>query len=154
MTIAPVRAEVTVSQPPDEAFVLFATRIGDWWTGNSIGRKPRAAITLEPAPGGRWYETAADGEETDWGKVVAWDPPHRLLLVWELNSRFEPDPTVVTTIEIRFAAIDGGTRVSLEHRDLERFGDEARDVAGRINQGWPKQLGAFAAHVLGMEEAR
>lgn len=150
MTIAPVRHAVEVRQPPAEAFVLFATRISEWWVGNSIGANPRVAIALEPFSGGRWYETDAAGIETPWGRVLAWEPPGRLLLCWELNSRFEPDPAVVTEIEVIFTPLAaGGTRVALEHRDLERFGADALVVAGKIGQGWPKQLGGYAAFAQG-----
>ena len=144
MTIAPVRASVDVSQPPAEAFELFALRIGDWWQGNSIGDNARVSLTIEPHTGGRWFETDANGNEPPWGKVLAWDPPSRLLLAWELNSQFKPDPSVLTEIEIAFVPLaGGGTGVSLEHRNLERFGVDAERVATSIGQGWPKQFGGF-----------
>lgn len=144
MSIAPVRCAVEVSQPPAEAFELFATRISEWWTGKAIGKNARASITIEPRSGGRWFETDVDGVKTPWGKVLAWEPPSRLLLAWELNSRFEPDPSVLTEIELAFEPLDGGgTRVALEHRNLERYGTDAETVATSIAKGWPTQLGGF-----------
>ena len=147
MSIAPVHVEVEISQPPAEAFALFTRRIGEWWVGKGIGALPRASITIEPHVGGRWFETDEQGHETLWGKVLAWEPPSHLVLSWELNSRFEPDPAIQTEIALGFVPVaGGGTRISLEHRHLERFGVDADRVAGSIGEGWPKQLGGFADH--------
>lgn len=144
MTIESVRCAVDVRQPPAEAFELFAARISDWWSGKSVGKTERASITIEPRSGGRWFETDRDGMETPWGKVLAWEPPSRLLLAWELNSHFEPDPSVLTEIELRFQPLPGGgTRIALEHRNLERFGTGAETAAASIGKGWPIQLGSF-----------
>lgn len=144
MSIAPVRCAVEVSQPPSEAFELFAKRISEWWVGKAVSKNERASITIEPRSGGRWFETGVDGIETPWGIVLAWEPPSRLLLAWELNSRFEPDPSVLTEIEVNFEQlVDGGTRIALEHRNLERFGADAEAIAANIGTGWPKQLGGF-----------
>ena len=154
MTIAPVRVSVEISQPPAEAFDLFALRISDWWQGKAVGAAPPASITIEPQAGGRWYETDADGNQTPWGKVLAWEPPGRLLLAWELNSQFRPDPAIQTEIELVFAALPlGGTRVSLEHRNLERYGADAERIAGQIGEGWPRQLEGFALRAETIKES-
>lgn len=139
MTIAPVRSEVTVKADPARAFDLFTTRMGDWWPkGRTIGENPHVAVVIEPRPGGRWFERDAAGAECDWGKVLAYEPPSRLLLGWQLNSQFRPDPAITTEVELTFEALaGGGTRVRLEHRDLERFGADAEKVAAQIGGGWP-----------------
>jgi uncharacterized protein YndB with AHSA1/START domain len=145
MSIAPVRAATEVRQPPARAFELFTGRMGDWWQEGTPGENPAVAITLEPFPGGRWFEVDAAGGETQWGKVVEWRPPARVLLVWEMNSRFQHDPSVVTEIEITFSeTASGGTRVALEHRKLEAYGADAERLAESISKGWPKQLAGFA----------
>lgn len=144
MTIAPVRAQVEVRQPPEQAFALFTGHMGEWWREGTPGDNPMVAITLEPFPGGRWFETDAAGAETQWGKIVEWEPPARVLLIWEMNARFKYDPAVVTEIEITFTrTAAGGTRVDLEHRKLEAYGADAERLAGSISQGWPKQLAGF-----------
>ena len=74
VTIAPVVCTVETNASPDRAFTLFTARIGEWWPGRTIGRNPHVAIVIEPHPGGRWFERAADGEETHWGKVLVWGP--------------------------------------------------------------------------------
>jgi uncharacterized protein YndB with AHSA1/START domain len=145
MSIAPVTATVEVRQPPTEAFRLFTARMADWWhEKRGIGAKPLVSIGLEPFAGGRWYETDEDGTDTPWGSVIAWEPPSRLLLAWTLDSSFQPSTTMQTEVEIRFApTASGGTRVSLEHRQLERFGADAARVAQSIGRGWPTHLNAF-----------
>ncbi len=148
MSIAPVVKSVTVKASPERAFELFAAQMGRWWpVGKTIGKSPHVAIVVEPRAGGRWFERDAEGLETNWGKVLAWEPPKRLLLGWQLNSRFAYDPEFLTEVELTFAAAaDGGTIVMLEHRDLERFGDDAEKVAGQIDVGWPKFLAEFAGY--------
>jgi uncharacterized protein YndB with AHSA1/START domain len=152
MSIAPVRAAVEVRQPPARAFELFTGRMGDWWEGTP-GENPAVAITVEGFPGGRWFEADAAGTETQWGKVVEWQPPVRVLLVWEMNSRFRHDPSVVTEIEITFTeTATGGTRVALEHRKLEAYGADAERLAESISKGWPKQLAGFTRYAAADHE--
>jgi len=152
MSIAPIIAEVAVRQPPARAFELFTSRIGEWWPGKTIGARPHVAIVLEPRAEGRWYERDAEGDETQWGKVLAWEPPHRVLLGWQLDTSFTHNPDFLTEVEISFTALaDGGTRVRLEHRDLERFGAEAERIAGMIRPGWQEKLDGFA-HFVREEE--
>lgn len=146
MSIAPVRCCVEVPQDPARAFELFATRIGDWWRDKTIGPKPPVAIVIEPFAGGRWYERDADGLECDWGKVLAWEPPAKLLLGWQLDSRFKFDPNLVTEVELCFRPLpSGGTEVSLEHRQLERLGTDAPRVAALLGGGWPTLIGHYRA---------
>ena len=146
MSIAPIKRSVQVKAAPARAFDLFATRMSDWWPGGkTIGKTPAIAVTLDPIPGGKWVERDEDGVETQWGKVLAWEPPARLLLGWQLNSGFTYDPDLVTEVELTFVPHDGGTLVTLEHRHLERFGDAAERVASQLADGWPSRLADYAA---------
>jgi hypothetical protein len=78
MTIAPIVRKVQVKAAPERAFELFAAHMADWWPkGQTIGKNPHAAIVVEPRAGGQWLERDADGAETHWGKVLAWEPPGR-----------------------------------------------------------------------------
>lgn len=148
MTIAPIVHTVRVKAAPARAFELFATRMGEWWPkGKTVGRNPHAAIVIEPRSEGRWFERDGEGNETNWGKVLAWEPPSRLLLGWQLGSQWQYDPEFLTEVELTFAAADGGgTLVTLEHRNLERFGADAEERAESLNGGWPTMLGAFARY--------
>ena len=155
MSIAPVKTAVELRQPPAKAFELFTARMSDWWGDRTVGAKPAVAVTVEPFVGGRWFETDEDGTDTPWGKVLAWEPPSRLLLAWELDSQFRPHAPFHTEVEILFTpTAGGGTRVSLEHRDLERFGSDAERVAGQVGRGWPSHMEEFAAFASTQGETR
>lgn len=130
---------VTVNAPLDIAFDVFIDQ--GWWpvATHHLAEPAGTRVVLEPFVGGRWYEVAANGVETDWGTVLAWQPPHRLLLTWQIAPgwTYEPDPAKASQIEVTFTA-DGPerTRVELAHRHLERYGKEAermRRVLDRPN---------------------
>jgi uncharacterized protein YndB with AHSA1/START domain len=147
MSIAPIIRTVRVKPEPARAFELFATRMGDWWPkGGTVGKKHHVVIVIEPRAGGRWFERDADGIEAQWGKVLAFEPPARLLLGWQLDSSFGYDPALVTEVELTFApAESGGTLVTLEHRNLERFGPSAANHAEKLRNGWPARVDGFAS---------
>jgi uncharacterized protein YndB with AHSA1/START domain len=147
VSIEPVVKSVTVNKPPAHAFEIFTAQIGRWWTvGKTVARNPHVDIVIEPRAEGRWFERDAEGNETLWGKVLAWEPPHRLLLGWQLDSRWIYDPNFLTEVELTFVAIDDSrTLVTLEHRNLERYGADAEKYAGLITDGWPKFLAEYAA---------
>lgn len=146
---APVRRSVTVNAAPRQAFDVFVARIGSWWPrSHSIGGAPIAAVTIEPFDGGRWYETGTDGSECNWGRVLAWEPPHRLLLAWQIDGNWKFDPDLVTEVEIRLTEEGPSrTRVDLEHRHLERMGDKAEAVADAVGSpnGWAAVLAQYAS---------
>jgi uncharacterized protein YndB with AHSA1/START domain len=146
MTIAPVIKTVDVRCPPARAFELFTGRMAAWWPAtHHIGGASFAAIVIEPLAGGRWFERDAAGVETQWGKVLAWGPPGRVLLAWQLNADWKYDPDLETELEITFAPVGAGTRVRLEHRNLERFGDSAERIAEMLRGGWPTIAEGFAS---------
>jgi uncharacterized protein YndB with AHSA1/START domain len=84
---------------------------------------------IEPQVGGRWYERGDDGSTCVWGRVLSWEPPSRLVLSWDINADWQPEPTLNTEIEVRFIP-DGenATRVELEHRHLDRYGARREDM--------------------------
>jgi uncharacterized protein YndB with AHSA1/START domain len=145
--IEPIVQAVETQAAPERAFAAFTRSMGDWWPrGMTIGAREHAAIVIEPRVGGRWYERDADGNETEWGRVLAWEPPGRLLLAWQIDSRWRYDAGLETEVELRFEPLAaGGTRVTLEHRDLERFGADAAAHAGQLRDGWPRLMEGFAA---------
>lgn len=149
MTIQPITSTVSVKAPPAKAFDLFANGIGTWWpAGRTPGKLPFAEIIIEPRAGGRWFERDAEGGETRWGTVLDWSPPHRLLLGWQLDTTFVYDANLMTEVELTFVdAEGGGSTVTLEHRDLEKFGVEAEKMAASLGGGWAGRLVDYADHV-------
>jgi uncharacterized protein YndB with AHSA1/START domain len=145
MTIAPVRHSVEVNGPPARAFQLFTSRMGGWWPGGRTpAANPAVDVVVEPHEDGRWYEVDEHGNETQWGKVVAWEPPHRLVLGWQLGRDWHYEPDLLTEVEITFVdANNGKTLVALEHRNLERFGDYASERRAQVDGGWPSRLADF-----------
>ncbi len=146
---APVRKVVTVRAGQARAFDVFAKSA--WWPAtHSIlaAGSSQQTVVIEPRAGGRWYERGTDGRECDWGVVLAWEPPARMLLGWRINGRFEPDPSVTSEVEVRFIPEGPNqTRVELEHRHIDRFGDTADALHKAVDsdQGWGGLLARYAA---------
>jgi len=136
---APVRKSIHVNAPPQRAFEVFTAGIGRWWPkSHKIGAAEMEKPVIEPREGGRWYERDVDGSECEIGKVLVWEPPARLVLAWQLGADWKYDPDLVTEVEVTFTPESGGTRVELEHRHLERMGEDAeaaREAIGSPN-GW------------------
>lgn len=148
MSIAPIVQSVTVAVPPERAFMLFAGDIGRWWSASHhIAPEPFAEVVIEPRAGGRWFERDAAGAECEWGHVIAWEPPGRLLLAWQIDAGFAFDPDLVTEVEVTFEPEETGTRVTLTHGKLERFGPSAELVAAKLAGGWPGLVNRFAIFV-------
>ena len=153
MSIAPVVQSVMVKAAPARAFELFTEHMGRWWgVGQTLGQSPHRDMVVEPHNGGKWYEIDATGKEIRWGTVAAWEPGVRLLLYWQVNSKFTFDPDFSTDLEITFAAAqDGGTVIKLEHRNLERFGADTEKFVSMLNAGWSGHLKTFNSYVTAQE---
>jgi uncharacterized protein YndB with AHSA1/START domain len=151
MTETAVRKSVTVDVPVDKAFRVFTDGMDGWWNrDHHIGSADIDHVVLEPRAGGRWYEVGVDGSECSWGRVLEWDPPGRLVLAWQISSNWQFDPDLLTTVEVRFVAVSPErTRVDLEHRDLDRFGDAEKEMRAAFDSGggWKGLLDRFAAAV-------
>ena len=112
-----VRKSLDVAAPLALAFEVFTARIETWWpmASHHIGLAECAAVVIEPGAGGRWFERGVDGTQCDWGHVLAWDAPHRVVLAWQLNAQWQLDRSLLTQVEVRFTALDADhTRVELE----------------------------------------
>lgn len=148
-----VRQTISVAASQERAFRVFTEEFAAWWPRDySIGKVEMADFVVEPRAGGRWYEVGVDGTECDTGRVMAYEPPDRLVLAWHLNGawQFDPDPEHASEVEVRFVA-DGEdrTRVELEHRYFERHGADAAAVRGAVDSqgGWGHCLVAFMAQL-------
>jgi uncharacterized protein YndB with AHSA1/START domain len=143
--IAPVRKSVTVRATPSHAFDVFVNGIDLWWPkDHSIGNAPITRSVIEPWLGGRWYSTHEDGQTCVSGRVLAWEPPSRLVLSWEINAAWKPDTSIASEVEVRFVPEGAGlTRVELEHRNFDTLGEGARSLRDTVDHGWPDILDRF-----------
>lgn len=146
VTIAPVRKSIRVNASQAHAFDVFTSGLGRWWPlDHGIGKTPRKAAVMETRVGGHWYELAEDGTRTNVGEIIVWEPPKRFIMTWDINSRWQPDTTVSSEVEVRFIA-DGtnATRVELEHRKFEQMGAEPGESMRKdVDRGWPGLLEKF-----------
>ena len=149
-TVAPVRKTITVKASPDRAFAVFTAEFDTWWPrSHHIGKAPMKKAIVEGRPGGRCYAEQTDGTECDWGSVLVWEPPHRLVIAWQstADGRTEPDLAKASEVEVRFTReADGSTRVEKSRASASRS-------ARRRRRGHPRdgrlgrRLGHFARPV-------
>lgn len=150
--IPPITGSVPLAVPVDTAFAVFTDAIDSWWPHQyHIGTAEVAEVILEPHVGGRWYERGIDGNECDWGRVLAWEPPHRIVFTWQINGswQFDADPAKASEIEARFRPDGPGhSVVDLEHRYFDRLdgGQAIRDAVSG-GGGWSRLLDGFATVV-------
>jgi uncharacterized protein YndB with AHSA1/START domain len=144
--IAAVRKSVRVKAPIERAFEVFTSGLTRWWPhDHGVGKRPIQKVLMEPRLGGRWVEISQDGTETPVATITLWQPPHRLVMVWQVNAHWKPDTTMKSEVDVRFSADGAGaTLVELVHDKFETMGAEAgasmrRDVDG----GWPGLLERF-----------
>jgi uncharacterized protein YndB with AHSA1/START domain len=142
-----VRKSIVVEAPREHVFRTFTERIDTWWPrSHHIGDREAFTAILEPRPGGRWLERADDGSECQWGHVIDWQPPERVLLAWELDHEWKYKAGLATEVEVRFIAeAPARTRVELEHRKLHRYGDKAEmmRVIFEGDNAWAQMLKAM-----------
>ena len=148
--IAAVTQSVVVEAPIAHAFKVFTEDFGSFKPReHNMLAVPIAQTVFEPWVGGHIYDRGVDGSECRWPRVLAYEPPERVVLSWDIGPRWqiETNPDMTSEWEVRFTAETANrTRVELEHRKLERHGqgwEGVRDgVAG--DRGWPLYLQRFA----------
>jgi uncharacterized protein YndB with AHSA1/START domain len=147
---ASVRTQIVVDVPIERAFSIFTEKF------DSI--KPRehnmlaveiAETVFEPREGGRIYDRGVDGTECQWARVLAFEPPSRVVFSWDITPHWqiESDPDKTSEVEVRFISeTPERTRVELEHRNLDRHGEgwEGMREGVRSGDGWPLYLQRFA----------
>lgn len=149
-----LRASVTVRAPAERAFAAFTEGMSDWWIREFTWSGPAAlaAIGMEPRVGGACYEIGPHGFRCDWGRVLAWDPPDRVVFTWQIDpSRApQPDPAKASEVEVRFQADGPSTRVDLEHRHFARHGHTQHDrYRTAMIDGWTQLLARYRRAVSG-----
>ena len=150
-----VRASIVVEAPIERAFQVF--------TSEFDRIKPRehnllpvevAETVLEPRVGGYIYDRGVDGSECRWSRVLAYEPPDRLVFSWDISPHWqiESDPAKTSEVEVRFIAeAPGRRRVEVEHRNLDRHGEGWEGVREGVasNEGWPLYLQRYARLIAG-----
>ena len=145
-----IRHEIVVGAPIERAFSTFTNDFGAF--------KPRehnlldvelAETVFEPRVGGHVYDRGVDGSECRWARVLAYEPPDRVVFSWDISPRWqiETDPDRTSEVEVRFVAeAPDRTRVELEHRNLDRHGDGWEGVREGVDgaDGWPLYLRRYA----------
>jgi uncharacterized protein YndB with AHSA1/START domain len=146
-----VRRQVLVNAPIGEAFKVFTERFGDFKPReHNLLRAPIAETVFEPRVGGNIYDRAVDGTECRWARILAFDPPDRVVFSWDISPRWqlETNPDLTSEVEVRFIAeTPDRTRVELEHRNLDRHGASWEFVRDGIDNeaGWTLYLQRYAA---------
>ncbi|MCZ2804048.1 SRPBCC family protein [Modestobacter sp. VKM Ac-2983] len=145
-----VRRQIVVQAPIDRAFATFTERLGDFKPPehNLLG-VPIAETVFDPFVGGHVTDRGADGSECSWARVLAFDPPDRVVFSWDISPQWqvETDPEHTSEVEVRFFAEGPGhTRVELEHRHLDRHGEGWEAVRDGVadDAGWPLYLARYA----------
>lgn len=147
---ASVQAQIVVEAGIEQAFTVFTKDFGSFKPSeHNLLRVEIAETIFEPYAGGRLYDRGVDGSECHWARVLAFEPPDRVVISWDINPQWqiETDHDKTSEVEIRFVAeTPGRTRVELEHRHLDRHLDgwEQERAAVDSDGGWPLYLRRFA----------
>ena len=146
---APIRKTPAGQGSRQKAFDIFVGGMGGWWLKTPFPARiaRRRTWSIEPRAGGRWYEIGKDGTREEWGKVLDWEAPDRPCSPGSSTPNGPTIPISRPTVEVRFTADGDHTIVEFEHRDLERFGDNAEAVRGDydtgMDGGWGELLAGY-----------
>jgi uncharacterized protein YndB with AHSA1/START domain len=152
MTKAPcvtVRQQVIVNASIERAFAVFTQRFGDFKPReHNLLAVPIAETVFEPRVGGHIYDRGDDGSECRWARILAYDPPSRVVFSWDIGPtwQLESNPDNASEVEVRFIAESPTrTRVELEHRHIDRHGPDWQSVSDGVghDQGWPLYLDRY-----------
>jgi uncharacterized protein YndB with AHSA1/START domain len=148
-----VNREVVVPVPIEAAFAGFTDRFGDFKPPeHNLLAVPIMETVFEPRAGGAIVDRGADGSECRWARILVFDPPTRVVFSWDIGPtwQLETDPANTSEVEVRFDALnDARTRVSLEHRHLDRHGPGWEQLSDGVDatEGWPLYLERYVALV-------
>jgi uncharacterized protein YndB with AHSA1/START domain len=157
--VEPIRKSVVVNTGVERAFELFIDKFDAIKPReHNLLPVPIAETVFEPRVGGHVYDVGIDGSQCKWARVLAYEPPSRVVFSWDIGPtwQLEADPAKASEVEVRFIAeSDDRTRVELEHRHLERHGTAWRGVADGVDgeAGWPLYLRRYVEMAM-VEGAR
>ena len=148
---ATVRTRIVVEAPIDRAFAVFTERFGDFKPveHNMLG-SPIAVTVFEPRVGGSIVDRGEDGSECRWARILAYEPPDRVVFSWDISPQWsiETDPEMTSEVEVTFVAeTPQRTRLELEHRHIDRHGPGWQSILDGVagEDGWPLYLARYAA---------
>ena len=143
-----VQVSTAVAAPVEKAFRVFTDDIGSWWTPeHHILQADLKEMVFEPRVGGHIIDLGIDGSECRWSRVIAYEPPNRIVFSWDIDLQWqiETDPARTSEVEVRFTPEGQGTRVELEHRGWEALAEGAAEKRADYDTGWGHVLGRFEA---------
>jgi uncharacterized protein YndB with AHSA1/START domain len=146
-----IRHHVVVNAPVERAFRVFTDQFGDFKPReHNLLSVPIAETVFEPRVGGHIYDRGVDGSLCRWARIVAYEPPNRVVFTWDIGPtwQLETDLTRTSEVEVRFSAEAADrTRVELEHRHIERHGEGWESVAAGVggDAGWPLYLRRYVS---------
>ena len=154
-TVTSIRHEIVVEAPIERAFSVFTVGFGSFKPPeHNMLRVEIAETVFEPRVGGDVFDRGVDGTVCRWARVLAYEPPDRVVISWDISPRWqiETDLEKTSEVEVRFIAeAPDRTRVELEHRALDRHGDGWEAVRDGVDSeaGWPLYLRQFADVLAG-----
>lgn len=146
--------EAMLPLPPAAAFDLYVNQIDVWWPRRGVfpySFAPKntapARIQFEPTPGGRFFETFADGTQYEIGRITRWQPPVLLVYTWR-------DPTWpgATTITATFSALGEGSRFRYQQEGFAAAG--VPDLPPFYAIGNRQTMAGFVAHCHAVAELK
>jgi uncharacterized protein YndB with AHSA1/START domain len=139
--IEPVRKQLRVGLPPERAFALFTSEIARWWplATHSVGKERSESCFVEGRVGGRIVEVLTDGSESEWGRVLVWEPNQRLVFQWYPGRAADTAQEVAIT----FSAAPGGSLLELVHTGWEALGEAAMETREGYDTGWDYVLAKY-----------
>ena len=146
-----VRVSIVVDTSVEKAFSVFTEDIGSWWPPEHH-LAPVTEMVFEPRVGGQIFDRLKDGGESRWSRVLAYEPPTRVVFSWDVSPQWqiESNPENTSEVEVRFTAEGPNqTRVELEHRNLDRHGGGWQQMRDAVSSdgGWPLGLNRFRGRV-------
>ena len=147
-----VKLEATIPLPPAQAFDVYVQQMDVWWPRQGVfpySFAPKSTrplhIRFEAKPGGRYYESFADGSEYVIGSISAWNPAAELAYTWR-------DPTWdgSTDIRLRFAPQGDGARVTYTQDGFASAG--VAELSPYYQIGCEQTLSAYVAHCAAIDK--
>lgn len=148
-----IHRTMTVPTSAKRAFAVFTEELASWWPAEyTWSQDVLKTMAIEPGEGGRCFERGPHNFECDWGRVLVWEPPRRLVFTWQISPKREPEPNPAKASEVKLRFEAEGpftTRVAFEHRHFARHGEGGAEYRAVLDspQGWSYILDCYVKSV-------